>query len=53
MTAKKTKWIVVTGLDGSGKTSLVSNLTSWLVEEKQLKVKRDRFGNLTLLNKQN
>ena len=43
MTAKKTKWIVVTGLDGSGKTSLVSNLTSWLVEEKQLKVKRDRF----------
>lgn len=41
--AKKTKWIVVTGLDGSGKTSLVSNLTSWLSEEKKLKVKRDRF----------
>ena len=40
---KKTKWIVVTGLDGSGKTSLVSNLTSWLSEEKKLKVKRDRF----------
>lgn len=40
---KKTAWIVVTGLDGSGKTSLVSNLTSWLVEEKHLKVKRDRF----------
>ena len=39
----KTKWIVVTGLDGSGKTSLVSNLTSWLVEEKGLNVKRDRF----------
>lgn len=39
----KTKWIVVTGLDGSGKTSLVSNLTSWLSEEKKLKVKRDRF----------
>ncbi len=43
MAAKKTKWIVVTGLDGSGKTSLVSNLTSWLSEEKKLKVKRDRF----------
>ena len=40
---KKTAWIVVTGLDGSGKTSLVSNLTSWLSEEKKLKVKRDRF----------
>ena len=34
---------MVTGLDGSGKTSLVSNLTSWLSEEKKLKVKRDRF----------
>ena len=43
MAAKKTKWVVITGLDGSGKTSLVSNLTSWLSEEKKLKVKRDRF----------
>ena len=43
MAKKATKWIVVTGLDGSGKTSLVSNLTSWLSDEKQLKVKRDRF----------
>lgn len=41
MSKNATKWIVVTGLDGSGKTSLVSNLTSWLSDEKQLKVKRD------------
>lgn len=39
---RKTLWIVVTGLDGSGKTSLVENLTTWL-KEKNLKVKRDRF----------
>ena len=40
---KKTLWIVVTGLDGSGKTTLVGNLTDWLTNEKELRVKRDRF----------
>lgn len=39
---KKTTWIVVTGLDGSGKTSLVDNLTNYF-EKQNLKVKRDRF----------
>lgn len=42
MNKKATKWVVITGLDGSGKTSLVSNIVSWL-EEKDLKVLRDRF----------
>lgn len=40
---KKTLWLVVTGLDGSGKTSLVDNLTSWLSNEKNLEVMRDRL----------
>lgn len=40
---KKPIWIVVTGLDGSGKTSLVENLTKWFSEEKNLSVYRDRF----------
>jgi dTMP kinase len=53
---RKTLWIVVTGLDGSGKTSLVTNLTNWLTETKKLAVKRDRFPHdrylvSTLLNK--
>lgn len=30
MTQKKTLWIAVTGLDGSGKTTLVDNLQNWL-----------------------
>ena len=30
----KTKWIVVSGLDGSGKTTLVANLNAWLTERK-------------------
>ena len=40
---KRPIWIVVTGLDGSGKTSLVENLTKWFSEEKNLSVYRDRF----------
>ena len=40
----KTPWIVVTGLDGSGKTTLVSNLESWF-KENGLKVKRSRLPN--------
>lgn len=43
MKKKKTKWLVVTGLDGSGKTTLVENLTKWLQDNKQFSVKRDRF----------
>lgn len=38
----KAAWIVVTGLDGSGKTTLVSNLKR-MFEEKGLRVYRDRF----------
>ena len=38
----KTVWIVVTGLDGSGKTTLVDNLEKWLCE-KGKKVMRDRL----------
>ena len=30
MAQKKTLWIAVTGLDGSGKTTLVDNLQNWL-----------------------
>ena len=40
---RKTLWVVVTGLDGSGKTSLVDNLASWFINEKNLTVMRDRF----------
>lgn len=39
---KKTLWVVVTGLDGSGETSLVTNLVTYF-ERKKFKVKRDRF----------
>lgn len=39
---KRIPWIVVTGLDGSGKTTLVSNLEKWLTEEKGLRVMRTR-----------
>ncbi len=38
-----TKWIVVSGLDGSGKTTLVDNLQKWLTEEKKLRVMRSRL----------
>lgn len=41
--SKKAKWIVVTGLDGSGKTTLVDNLVTWFQEKKGYKVMRDRF----------
>lgn len=41
-------WIVVTGLDGSGKTSLVDALEKWLSEE-HLKVKRFRSPHDTYL----
>ena len=39
---KTTKWIVVTGLDGSGKTTLVKNLEKYF-QEQSLTVKTDRF----------
>lgn len=39
---KKAKWIVVSGLDGSGKTTLVTNLENWL-KEKGNKVMRSRL----------
>lgn len=42
MAAKKVVWIAVTGLDGSGKTTLVDNLEKRFVE-KGKKVYRDRL----------
>ena len=39
---KKTLWVAISGLDGSGKTTLVDSLKTWF-EEKGLKVKRDRL----------
>ena len=36
------KWIVVSGLDGSGKTTLVDNLEKWMTENGK-KVKRSRL----------
>lgn len=50
MSKKKTTWIVVSGLDGSGKTTLVGNLQAWLTE-KGFSVKRDRFPHDVYLNK--
>ena len=41
MKNKKTLWVAISGLDGSGKTTLVDSLKTWF-EEKGLKVKRDR-----------
>lgn len=40
---KKTLWIAVSGLDGSGKTTLVDNLQEWMTTEKGLSVMRDRL----------
>ena len=40
---KKTLWVAVSGLDGSGKTTLVDNLYAWMVNEKGLSVYRDRL----------
>lgn len=42
MKDSKTKWIVVSGLDGSGKTTLVDNLSEWL-KKRDLKVKTSRL----------
>lgn len=42
MKNKKTLWVAISGLDGSGKTTLVDSLKTWF-EEKGLKVKRDRL----------
>lgn len=52
---KKPLWIAVTGLDGSGKTTLVENLKSWF-EQQGLSVYVDRLPHdqyvvKTLLNK--
>ena len=57
MKNKKTLWIAISGLDGSGKTTLVDNLEKWF-EEKSLTVKRDRLPHdryivSDLLNKSN
>ena len=43
MKKEKTLWIAVSGLDGSGKTTLVNNLQEWLSTEKKLTVMRDRL----------
>lgn len=40
---KKTLWIACSGLDGSGKTTLVDNLYDWFTNEKGLFVYRDRL----------
>ena len=45
-----TRWIAVTGLDGSGKTTLVDNLVKFL-EDKGFKVYRDRFPHDKYLTK--
>lgn len=39
---KRIPWIVVTGLDGSGKTTLVGDLEKWFTQEKGLRVMRTR-----------
>ena len=36
-------WIAITGLDGSGKTTLVNNLEKWLVQDKKQRVYKDRL----------
>lgn len=41
--AKDTKWIVVSGLDGSGKTTLVDNLERYFLGTMKQSVKRDRL----------
>lgn len=43
MKMKKTLWIAVSGLDGSGKTTLVDDLQDWISKEKGLSVLRDRL----------
>ena len=39
---KNTPWLVITGLDGSGKTGLVDRLEKFISEELNLRVKRTR-----------
>lgn len=39
---KNTPWLVITGLDGSGKTGLVDALEKYFTEELKLRVKRTR-----------
>ena len=43
MKKKKTLWIAVSGLDGTGKTTLVNDLEGWISKEKGLSVMRDRL----------
>lgn len=43
MRREKTLWIAVSGLDGTGKTTLVDQLYDWLTTEKGLSVYRDRL----------
>ena len=43
MEKKKTLWIAVSGLDGSGKTTLVDDLQDWISNEKGKTVMRDRL----------
>lgn len=40
---KSTRWIVVSGLDGSGKTTLVEQLEKFLTQNANKRVKRDRL----------
>ena len=40
---KKTMWIAVSGLDGSGKTTLVDSLYKWFTTVKHLSVIKDRL----------
>lgn len=55
---KKGLWLVVTGLDGSGKTTLVENLQDWLIKRDGSTVYRSRLPHdqylvKTLLNESN
>ena len=43
MNEKKTLWIAFSGLDGTGKTTLVDDLQEWISKEKGLSVMRDRL----------
>ena len=51
---KKGLWISVTGLDGSGKTTLVDNLQKWLSEKEKTvyrsRLPHDEYLVKTLLN---
>lgn len=51
---KKVLWIAVTGLDGSGKTTLVDNLEKWFIEHKKIiyrsRLPHDKYLVSKLLN---